>query len=158
MKTLLVIFVLIGLSLVSAVPARPHCEVPCGIYNDKMRIEMIREHITTIEKAMNKITELGKEAPVNFNQVVRWTTNKEKHAEELQHIVHQYFLTQRVKPADPADKSQYDKYTRQVTILHQILVSAMKAKQTTNQKHADELRSLTKRFGEVYFEDKEHAH
>ncbi len=28
--------------------AAAHCEIPCGIYDDEMRINMIAEHITTI--------------------------------------------------------------------------------------------------------------
>ena len=31
-----------------------HCEVPCGIYEDSVRIVMIYEHITTIEQSMKK--------------------------------------------------------------------------------------------------------
>ena len=38
--------------------AASHCEIPCGIYDDAMRIDMIREHISTIEKSMTQITEL----------------------------------------------------------------------------------------------------
>ena len=38
-----------------------HCEIPCGIYDDEMRIEMISEHIGTIEKSMNEIMHLQKE-------------------------------------------------------------------------------------------------
>lgn len=31
--------------------ASAHCEIPCGIYDDQMRVNMIGEHITTIEKS-----------------------------------------------------------------------------------------------------------
>lgn len=158
MKKVLVLTVFLAVSFASARSAFSHCEVPCGIYDDEMRIEMIHEHITTIEKAMKKIVELSQESPVNYNQIVRWTTNKEKHAEELQHIVHQYFLTQRVKPADATEKSKHVKYVEQVTLLHQTLVLAMKAKQTTDMEHVDELRKLTDQFSKSYFEGKKHAH
>ena len=40
-----------------------HCEIPCGIYNDKMRIDMIKEHITTIEKSMNQTPDITKATP-----------------------------------------------------------------------------------------------
>jgi nickel superoxide dismutase len=30
--------------------AAAHCEIPCGIYDDEMRINMVLEHIATIEK------------------------------------------------------------------------------------------------------------
>ena len=32
-----------------------HCQVPCGIYDDAVRIIQLREHVTTIEKAMKQI-------------------------------------------------------------------------------------------------------
>lgn len=134
--------------------AYSHCEVPCGIYDDEMRIEMIREHITTIEKAMNTILELSDASPVNHNQIVRWTVNKEKHAEELQHIVGQYFLTQRVKPAHSDDGTTDDRYVEQLTLLHMMLIHAMKAKQTTDLKQVETLRALTDKFNKSYFEGK----
>jgi nickel superoxide dismutase len=119
---------------------------------------MIREHITTIEKAIKKVVELSQESPVNYNQIVRWTTNKEKHAQELQQIVYQYFMTQRVKPTRATDKGQFGKYVEQVTLLHQTLVHAMKAKQTTDLEQVDALRKLTDRFSKSYFEGKKHVH
>jgi nickel superoxide dismutase len=158
MQKIAAFVVFLALSFASVQSVFAHCEVPCGIYDDEMRIEMIREHITTIEKAMKQIVELSQESPVNYNQIVRWTTNKEKHAEELQHIVYQYFLTQRVKPVETTDKTKYDRYVEQVTLLHQSLVRAMKAKQTTDIEHVEALRALTDRFSKSYFEGKEHAH
>ena len=44
-----------------------HCEIPCGIYGDQMRVEMLREHATTIEKSMSQIVAVGKASPVNQN-------------------------------------------------------------------------------------------
>ncbi|MFC2114699.1 superoxide dismutase [Ni], partial [Bacteroidota bacterium] len=87
-----------------------HCEVPCGIYDDELRIDLIYEHITTIEKAMKQIGELEKAEPVNYNQVVRWINTKEEHANEIQHIASQYFMTQRIKAVDNTDQAAFDKY------------------------------------------------
>jgi nickel superoxide dismutase len=97
MKKTVFLCLLAALLVASAQPLFAHCEVPCGIYNDQMRIDMIREDITTIEKAMKEITALAGQSPVNYNQIVRWTMNKEEHAEKLQYIVQQYFMTQRIK-------------------------------------------------------------
>jgi nickel superoxide dismutase len=36
-------------------PSVKVCEIPCGIYDDEMRINMIAEHITTIEKSVKKL-------------------------------------------------------------------------------------------------------
>jgi nickel superoxide dismutase len=128
--------------------AQAHCEIPCGIYDDSMRIEMLREHVRTMEKAMNKIQALNPEEPHQNNQLVRWITNKEEHAEKFQKIVNQYFLTQRIH-------LDADKYTKKVTLLHHMLVYAMRCKQTLDVKNIEKLRSLIDSFEEVYFEGDE---
>lgn len=133
-----------------------HCEVPCGIYDDSLRIKLIYEHITTVEKSMNSIIELSKEATPNYNQLVRWVVNKENHAEKIQEIVSQYFLHQRIKVTDPSDEIAYDKYVKSLTLLHKILVSAMKTKQTTDLSFIEELRKTVHEFEEVYFEGHTH--
>jgi len=120
-----------------------HCEIPCGIYDDEMRINMIAEHVTTIEKAMKQIIQLGGEKPTNHNQLARWVVNKEYHANELQHIVTQYFMTQRIKPGA-------EKYSEKLTLLHKMLIHAMKCKQTTDLNHIATLRSLLKAFQDLY--------
>jgi nickel superoxide dismutase len=105
---------------------------------------MIAEHATTIEKAMGQIIELTGKTPHNPNQVVRWVTNKEHHATELQHIVTQYFMTQRIKP-------DADKYGKKLEVLHHMLLAAMKCKQTVDTAHVEKLRSLLKEFEVLYF-------
>lgn len=149
------VFVVVYLALAAALSESvlAHCEVPCGIYDDQMRVALIREHIATIEKAMKQIEELSKASPVNYNQLTRWIMNKEEHAEELQHVVQQYFMTQRIKPAAPGDGAMYDKYVGQIALLHQMLVSAMKSKQSTDLKYVAELRSLVDDFSKSYFEN-----
>ncbi len=134
--------------------AGAHCEIPCGIYNDHMRIEMLKEHIATIEKSMNQIVELSGAAPMNTNQVVRWVTNKDDHAEELQHIVWQYFMTQRVKPEDTPDQA----YVKKITLLHAMLFHAMRAKQTTDLQHVEKLNALVDGFSAIYFGEAEKKH
>jgi len=134
-----------------------HCEVPCGIYGDELRIALLYEHFATIEKAMQKIEELSSEGEKNYNQIVRWVTTKEDHAKEIQHIANQYFLTQRVKPVDEKDAEKYAKYQEQLSLLHHIIVYSMKAKQTTDVKYVEHLRTTLAQFEEVYFEGK-HRH
>ncbi|MBT8406009.1 MAG: superoxide dismutase, Ni [Deltaproteobacteria bacterium] len=131
--------VALGVSRVGA-----HCEIPCGIYDDQLRADLIAEHSNTIEKSMKKIVELSKQNPVNYNQLVRWISNKEKHADEIQHIVTQYFMTQRIKP-------DAKKYSEKLAVLHKMLIYAMKCKQSTDVAHVSTLRSLTKEFEILYF-------
>ena len=130
--------------LIGASHAAAHCEIPCGIYDDQLRAHLMAEHGTTIEKSMKMIVKLSKADPVNYNQLVRWTNNKETHATQIQHIVSQYFMTQRIKP-------DQKKYTEKLAVLHKILISAMKCKQTTDPANVDTLRSLLKEFEILYF-------
>ena len=126
--------------------AAAHCEIPCGIYDDEMRITMIAEHITTIEKAMKFIIDLEGHKPINHNQIVRWVMNKDQHANEIQHIVAQYFMTQRIT-------LDTKKYSEKLSLLHQMLIYAMKCKQSTDLSHADALRSFLEKFRTLYFEN-----
>ena len=128
-----------------------HCQIPCGIYDDPARLKMINEHIATIEKAMNQIVELSQVEPVNMNQVVRWVNNKDDHANELGEIVTYYFMAQRVNPATP-DSAAYKGYIQKLTLLHEMLVTSMKCKQTTDVAHVERLRQLLKEFSAAYQE------
>ncbi|MBN2423422.1 MAG: hypothetical protein JXR46_01410 [Calditrichaceae bacterium] len=147
-------------ALISAISAFAHCEIPCGIYNDQLRSDLIAEHITTIEKSINEIERLSKETPVNYNQLVRWITNKEDHANQLQEIVTQYFMTQRVALVDPNDAGKVKKYQEQLGLLHQLLVYAMKTKQSLDPENITKLREILDLFNKSYFGEnyKRHTH
>ena len=132
-----------------------HCEVPCGIYDDSVRIKLIYEHITTIEKAIMNINALSKEAKPNYNQLVRWINNKEEHATKLQEIVSQYFLHQRIKPVDNNDAHSYGHYIQKLDLLHHLSVMAMQAKQATDELLPNQMRATVRSFEKAYFE---HTH
>jgi nickel superoxide dismutase len=132
------------LSLLLASQAPAHCEIPCGIYDDEMRIAMLREQIVTIEKSMQQIIALQKEARPNANQLTRWVVNKEQHADELQEIVTQYFMTQRLKPGAKD-------YGSKLQTLHEMLLAGMKSKQTTDLEQVKRLRGLVDSFEKAYF-------
>ncbi len=129
----------------------PHCQIPCGIYNDEMRFTMMEEHIQTIEKSMKQIVELSKEPAENANQLVRWVLNKEQHADELAQIVTYYFLTQRIKPVNEDDAAAFKDYLVKISLLHKMLVVAMQTKQTTDLNNVEKLRSLLQDFHKTYF-------
>lgn len=160
MKKGLLGVVIFFISLEVAPSVFPHCEIPCGIYGDEMRLDMMAEHVATIEKSIKLITELSGESEKNFNQIVRWVNNKEKHATNLQHIISQYFMTQRVKPAEEKDGAEYEKYLKQLTLLHQMIVYAMKTKQSTDFFNVEKLKALLEEFRNVYLGPvtKEHSH
>jgi nickel superoxide dismutase len=141
--------ILVGCSFffLFSVQAFAHCEIPCGIYDDEMRINMINEHIVTVEKSMNQIIELKKEEHHNSNQLVRWIMNKERHADEIQEIVTQYFMTQRIE----LDTKNYEK---ELGLLHQMLIYSMKCKQTTDLANVSKLKELVNDFKSLYFKKK----
>ncbi len=129
-----------------------HCEVPCGIYGDSLRVALMYEHISTIEKAMTQINEISASAQPNYNQLVRWVVNKETHAEEIQHIVSQYFLHQRIKlPSADADGKMLSAYGKKLGQLHQLLVYSMKSKQTTDVSYIERLKETLHNFEHSYF-------
>ncbi len=136
----------LGVLLLSftAVTVSAHCEIPCGIYDDEVRANLIYEHTITIEKSMNNIAELGKQNPVNYNQLVRWVLNKEEHATKIQQTIYQYFMTQRLR-------ADAEKYTDKLIILHKMLQAAMKCKQSIEIENVQSLRSLLKEFEILYF-------
>jgi nickel superoxide dismutase len=115
-----------------------HCQIPCGIFDDQMRIHLMEEHVTTIEKSMKQI-----DAAKNQNQAVRWVLNKEQHADELSEIVTYYFMAQRIKPGA-------EDYVLKLTQLHEILIHAMKAKQSTDLAVVEKLRELIHQFEHSY--------
>ncbi len=163
--TAITISLIVLIMLVSAGLAGAHCEIPCGIYGDALRFSLMREHLDTIEKSMDSIIKLSGEEEINYNQLIRWVTNKDDHVEEFYHIVTQYFMTQRVVPAEPGNGAEYETYTRKVALLHQMLYYGMKCKQTTDREHVQTLRKLVEEFEKLYFhkdgnhqETKHHHH
>ena len=138
-----------------------HCEMPCGIYDDKMRINMIDEDIITIKKSMKQINiaeaistsntnEMTKEntvtknGEISYNQIVRWVITKDKTADNIQNIVSQYFMTQRISP-------DTKNYNEKLSLLHFMLIYAMKCKQTTNIDNVNALKELLTKFDLIYF-------
>ena len=143
--------VLLLLALFST-KAYSHCQIPCGIYDDELRIKQIKEHITTIEKSMKLITELSKESDKNYNQIVRWVNNKETHADKIIETATHYFLAQRIKPAEYGDAAAVKAYQDKLEKLHHIIVYAMKCKQTAEQANVDKLTALITEFETMYFD------
>ena len=144
-QNLIVPFLLLQGSLLA------HCQVPCGIYNDAARIIQIQEDFSTIQKAMTKIKELSQQQDAtSMNQLTRWIMTKDEHASKIQNVVSDYFLTQRIKAK--TEGSEFDTYVKQTTTLHQILVSAMKCKQTIDKQNVILGINLIDQFVERYFD------
>ena len=158
MKGSIKIITMLVLSIFAANLAYSHCQVPCGIYGDQLRIELLKEHVTTIEKAMNQINELSRNPGANMNQLVRWVENKDKHADEFTEIITYYFLAQRIKIKDPGNSKEFQDYQKKLTYLHQMMVFSMKAKQTTDIKNTSKLKQLVEEFAGIYFSPEDLKH
>lgn len=149
--------ILLSVVFFSFQKAQAHCQIPCGIYHDELRFEMIMEDIETIEKSMNQINEISKSEDKNYNQLVRWVNNKELHAQKIQDVVSEYFLAQRVKITAP-DDPKYKDYVQSLELLHQMIVYAMKTKQTTDLENVEKLKATTKEYQKLYFKDHGEGH
>jgi nickel superoxide dismutase len=125
-----------------------HCEIPCGIYDDHARVESMLEDAETIHKSMNEIVKLSsKKDALSQNQLVRWITNKEAHAQKIIDTISNYFLTQRVK-SDQKD------YMLRLVKHHRVIVLAMKAKQNVDVKFYKELKESIEALAAYYPEHK----
>jgi nickel superoxide dismutase len=148
-KQFVVVSVIATVAILASI-AYSHCQIPCGIYDDDARFSAIAEHITTIEKSMKMITELSNQDKPNMNQIVRWVNNKDHHADELSEIVTYYFMAQRVKLPPAGDTKARNEYVKKLTLLHELLVYSMKAKQTTDLANVEKLRDSLEKFHHAY--------
>jgi nickel superoxide dismutase len=149
-KTLFTLSLIILIMVSTQKSSFAHCEIPCGIYNDSLRVELIKEHIGTIEKSIKKIQELTSAETKDYNQITRWVNNKEEHANKIQDIISQYFMHQRIKPKDNSDAA-YNKYIEQLTSMHQLAIYAMKSKQTVDLIYIGKMQKKIETFEKAYF-------
>ena len=157
------LFLLLALTLTAAFAAWPvpradaHCQVPCGIYGDELKFAELKQHVQTIAKAMAQIDKLaGGHDGQSVQQVARWVANKESHATTIQVEAQAYFLAQRIK--FPKDESEHAAYFAKLASLHEIIVHAMKCKQTIDTAHSDALLKAIEKFEGQYFGKHAHAH
>ena len=132
----------------------PHCQVPCGIYDDVARIVTIHEDIKTIRKSIKKINELsyGETSSQSMNQLVRWVNTKEEHAQHIQDVILNYFLAQRIKPKERGE-TEYKKYVSLTTTCQKIIFHAMKSKQNSDVSQLDPLKRQINTLTDTYFDD-----
>ncbi len=134
------------LTLLFAAPqlAVAHCQVPCGIFADQRRFEELLEDTETIAKAITEIGALsGTHDATGHNQLARWVMTKEDHANNIQKIVGEYFLAQRIKSDSP-------RYVEQLKAAHGVIVAAMKTKQGADPATADALKKAINQLYKAY--------
>lgn len=143
-------FLLTLLILFGAYQSFAHCQIPCGIYDDNARVKAMLEDVATIEKSSKLISQLSSKSDAQSkNQLVRWVTNKEKHAQKIISTISDYFLTQRVKPGQKDYKERLVKH-------HAVILAAMKTKQNVDLKYVKNLKECVKALLAYYPEHKKH--
>ena len=147
------IFAYVFSTLLTAPSLSAHCQVPCGIFSDELKFSELEEHGGTIEKSARLISELSAKEDLTANdyqQLVRWTTNKETHAQKIIDETANYFIAQRIK-------TDADHYAEKLKVLHSIIVDAMKTKQSAGKDATAKLIESIAAFKELYL-DHTHAH
>jgi len=108
-----------------------HCQVPCGIYDDHSRVHTMLEDAQTIQKACEMINELASlEDAHSRQQLARWVSTKEDHATKIITMISEYYLTQRIKPAQ-------NDYLERLNLHHAVILAAVGVKQNTTKQNAD---------------------
>ena len=143
-KIHLLLFAFASLLTVHSLSA--HCQIPCGIFSDELKFRELEEHVVTIEKSAGLIRNLSTKGDLTANdhqQMIRWTTNKETHAQKIIDEMANYFLAQRIK-------ADADHYAEKIKLLHHIIVDAMKTKQSVKKEATDMLSEKISAFKELY--------
>ena len=143
-KIHLLFFAFVSLFTIYSLSA--HCQIPCGIFSDELKFRELEEHVVTIEKSAGLIRNLSAKEDLTANdyqQLIRWTTNKETHAQKIIDETANYFLAQRIK-------TDADHYAEKIKLLHHIIVCAMKTKQSVETEATEKLSEKIAVFKELY--------
>lgn len=141
------------LSLFTTASLSAHCQVPCGIYGDELKFGELEQHVETIAKAGKLIREISAKDSLTAQdrqQLIRWTVQKESHAQKIVDEAADYFLAQRIKP----DAEHYDD---KLELLHHIIVYSMKSKQSVESEPVETLGKKIAAFKAIYL-DHGHSH
>merc|ERR1711920_474441 len=86
------------------------------------------------------------------NQMTRWVNTKEEHAGKIIHLVGEYCLCQRVKPAgDPKSPFKEEKdYIAALMAHHSVMLAAVKCKQTVDEANAVALENAAQEMSKMY--------
>jgi len=127
-----------------------HCQLPCGVMNDDLQFAMLSESAENISKACIAILQTQND-PNSLNQTIRWVNEKDACANKICTILTEYFLAQRITPVDPdSDKQQYERYIRQLTLIHKLTRACHAAKQSAQPAKADDLKRLLQQFQQAF--------
>lgn len=146
--TVFAIFCVFSSSSLSA-----HCQVPCGIYGDELKFGELEQHVETIAKAGKLIREISAKDSLTAQdnqQLIRWTVQKESHAQKIIDEAADYFLAQRIK-------TDVERYDEKLKLLHHIIAYSMKSKQSVEEETYKTLGNKIAAFKQIYLPD-DHSH
>lgn len=127
-----------------------HCQVPCGIFDDPLMVAEVKQHATTIRKAIVSSNDLHKSIAsdlLSLNQLVRWIDTKEDHCNKIIKTISDYCLCQRVKKE--IFKTDQD-YVDALKAHHAVMQCAMKAKQSMDVAACNALDHAIDDFAKMY--------
>ena len=107
----------------------------------------------TIGKSARLIREIAEKDSLSAQdrqQLIRWTVQKEAHAQKIISETADYFLAQRIKPGA-------DHHEEKLELLHHIIVYAMKSKQSVENEPVETLGKKIAAFKALYLHH-DHAH
>ena len=123
-------------------------QVPCGIFDDPIRVTLLKEDAATCRKAVVQVNSLsGQLSAKNLNQATRWINTKEEHAKHIITTVAEYMLCQRVKRENFSSQAEY---LHALELHHQLMQAAMKVKQTTDESACDTLEHAIAHVAAMY--------
>ena len=132
---------------VTTLLARGHCQVPCGIFTDDLRVKAMQEDAQTIRKAIVQSQELhSKSSLQDLQQIIRWVQTKEEHAAKIMDTSGTYFMAQKVKKAELST----EEYHKILSLHHAVMVAAMKTKQSADLAPVDDLDAALAAIEPIY--------
>lgn len=137
---------IVTFSVFSTSSLNGHCQVPCGIFDDEVKFSELKQNVETIAKAGKLIREISAQKSLSAKdkqQLIRWTIQKESHAQKIVDTAADYFLAQRIK----TDAEHYDD---KMKLLHHIIIYSMKSKQSVEYETYEALDKKIAAFEELY--------
>jgi hypothetical protein len=133
-----IVMLVVALCLATVlISSHAHCQVPCGIFNDEMRVQSLFEDHQTIAKAMAAIQTLAVVPNAHsFNQATRWVATKEEHCDKIINLVTHYFLAQKMAVVDAVqcaddetcERGPYEQYLAKLAKHHRVIRAAVKVR------------------------------
>lgn len=125
------------------------------IFEDPVRVALLKEHAGTIKEAMLQIKKMKSNIksaktpgdPLSLNQAARWVSIKEKHVDDIIRIVSEYMLCQRAKREVFQSEGEY---LQALLLHHQLMQAAAQSKETVDEAVADALDQAIDRVGKMY--------